>query len=146
MQKVILVVLVVALLAVAGQKGWQRYHPAPVVPAHAATAPTKKSAAPPAAAATTEQQKQVAAVHAERQAVESALGSMKVSSLMLGDGAVCIINKNDYSLGDTLPLPGGRKLLVAAIREDGIGLTCNGQAYHLDAPAAPDLAALRKPR
>ena len=49
------------------------------------------------AATLAEQQKQAAAIKAERQPVESALGTMKVSSLMLGDPAVCIINKQDYS-------------------------------------------------
>ena len=153
MQKVILAILVIAALAVGIPKGLQMYHqlyPDPAIAALAARGHAQQAAAAATkkadAATLAEQQKQAAALKAERGPVETALGTMKVSSLMLGDPAVCIINKQDYSVGDALPLTGGKTVQITSIREDGVGLARNGQTYHLSAPAAPDLAALRKPR
>ena len=71
---------------------------------------------------------------------------MKVSSILLGDPAAVIISKQDYGVGDALKLAGppAKTLQITGINEGGVTLTVDGQTYHLDAPAAPDLAASRK--
>ena len=104
------------------------------------------STADPAAARADALKKQADSVRAARASVESALSGLKVSSILLGDPAVVIISKQDYGVGDPLPLPGNppKTLKITGINEDGVTLVADGQSYHLAAPAAPDLAASRK--
>ena len=150
----------VALTVLAGGAGYHFYSashakpPAAVAPAavapgttHAkagAAAAAPASAPPKKPADATAQQQQAAAVQATRAPVEAALATMKVSSILLGDPAIVIISKQEYSVGDDLKLPGKGTLKVTAIGEDGVTLAASGQSYHLAAPAAPDLAASRK--
>ncbi len=63
---------------------------------------------------------------------------------MPGQPGQVIIDKQDYTEGESVPLPKGRKAKIVAVQDDGVQLTCNGMTFHLDAPAGPDLAALRK--
>ena len=146
----------VALTVLAGGAGYHFYSashakpPAAVAPAAVAPGTTHAkagaaAAAPPKKPAdATAQQQQAAAVQAARAPVEAALATMKVSSILLGDPAIVIISKQEYSVGDDLKLPGKGTLKVTAIGEDGVTLAASGQSYHLAAPAAPDLAASRK--
>ena len=76
--------------------------------------------------------------------IEAALKGLQVTTIMPGQPGMFIIGKQDYSEGEDLPLPKGRKARVIAVRGDGVQLTCEGMAFQLDAPAAPDLTALRK--
>ena len=78
--------------------------------------------------------------------IEAALQGMRVTTIMPGQPGVFILDKHDYSEGDELPLSKGRKARVVAVQEDGVRLTCEGMTFHLDPPAAPDLAASRKKR
>ena len=117
------------------------------IPPKAAPAPVAgHPAVAPAATGADALKKQADAVQATRASVESALSGLKVSSILLGDPAVVIISKQDYSVGDSLKLPGNpaKTLKLTGINEDGVTLVADGQNYHLAAPAAPDLAASRK--
>lgn len=142
--------LLVLCLAILGVAGWYQHQhaKAATLPAKTAATTAKKGAPaslPPGAG----QSKDAAALQqraAARAPIEAALQSMKVSSILLGDPAIVIINKKEYSVGDSLPLPGGKALPVTAIQEDGISLAANGETFHLAAPAAPDLEASRKLR
>ena len=150
----------VALAVLAGGGGYHYYQSQHTPPPAAAptklsavgTAHPKPVAAPAnadqkkAAAATATAQQQAAAAQAAHAQVEAALSSLKVSSILLGDPAVVIISKQDYGVGDLLKLPGspGKTRQMTGINDGGVTLTADGQNYHLDAPAAPDLAASRK--
>ena len=115
--------------------------------AAAPAAPAATATHPPTAADTRADalKNQADALKAARAPIESALGGLKVSSILLGDPAAVIISKHDYSVGDPLTLPGKQVLKVTGINDAGVALlAADGQTYHLDAPAAPDLAALRK--
>lgn len=135
MQKVILALLVCAMLGyVAYQHRVQFKLVAPPGPGHPA-------AGTAAAHATAKPGGTPSPVRAQ---VEPMLKTLKVSSILLGEAPIVIINKQDYGVGDPLHVPGGKPVKVAAIDEGGITLTCEGETFHLDAPAAPDLAASRK--
>ena len=103
---------------------------APAAPAAKAPAPPAAPAAPAAATARTE--------------IEAALRELHVTTIMPGQPGMFILGKQDYSEGEDLPLPKGRKARVAAVDNDGVRLTCEGMAFRLDPPAAPDLAAMHK--
>ena len=114
-------------------------------PGHAKPAAAPASAAQKqAASGDAARQQQIAAARAAHAQIETALGSLKVSSILLGDPAIIIVSKKEYSVGDALVLPDGKTLRVTGIGEDGVALAGNGEAFHLAAPAAPDLAASRK--
>ncbi len=83
---------------------------------------------------------------AQRQEIEASLKAMHLTTLMPGQPGIVIIDKQEYSEGEELPLGKGRKAKIVAVQNDGVRLTCNGMAFHLDAPAGPDLAAMRKKR
>ena len=155
-----LFLLGVCLLVLAGGGGYHFYQSAHAKPstsaiasardiladkAHPKTAPVH----PPTPAVDADLAKKQAAAKQAQDAhaqIESTLHTMKVSSILLGDPAIVIISKQEYSVGDPLTLPGSpaKTLKVTAINDDGVTLAADGQTYHLDAPAAPDLAATRK--
>ena len=80
----------------------------------------------------------------ERQEIDAALKTMHLTTIMPGQPGQVIIDKQDYSEGESVPLPKGRKARIVAVQDDGVQLVCNGMTFHLDAPTGPDLAALRK--
>ena len=86
----------------------------------------------------------VAAANAERQEIEAALKAMHVTSILPGQPGMIIVDKQEYSEGESLPLPKGRKAKIVTVQDDEVQLACDNMAFHLDAPAGPDLAALRK--
>ncbi len=96
----------------------------------------KPAATPTASAA--------AATAAERGEIEAALKAMHLTTIMPGQPGLVIIDKQEYSEGEDLPLSKGRKARIVSVQDDGVQLACNGMTYHLAAPAAPDLAALRQ--
>ncbi len=158
MQKVALLVLAVVILAVGGWFGYQQYtvmqagkaeHTRQSAMAAQATARQAALAAKKHAfevAAQAERNKQIAAALSARGEIEAALKPMKVTSILPGNPGLAIIDKAEYAEGDSLPLTGGKRLLIASIREDGVALAGNGQTFHLAPPAAPDLDASRQGR
>ena len=155
MQKIFLAALVLALLGyVAYQNRAQLKPGAPKPPGTLA----KVMTAARSTAAAARDASGVAAVPASataaggsaavRAQVEPLLKPLKVTSILPGDPAAVIINKQDYSVGENLKLPaanpGAKPIKVTAIDEGGVTLVCQGETFHLDAPAAPDLAASRK--
>lgn len=143
MQKVILAVLVCALFGYGAYDHRAVFLGAPKpVPGGAAAGakPTGGAAAHPAAAKAAP----AGGAPSARAQIEPLLKPLKVTSILLGEPSIVIIDKKDYGVGDTLPLPGGKKAQVAAINEAGVTLTCEHENFHLDAPAAPDLDAIRK--
>ena len=140
------IIILLALLAGGGYYGFQQYRAA-----QAARLAQVARASEAAHRAVTVQQaqdfaKQQAADNAKRQEIGVALQSLKVSSLILGQPGMVIIGKQEYAEGDQIPLPKGHKARITKVQEDGVLLACEGLAFHLDPPAAPDLAASRKPR
>ena len=85
-----------------------------------------------------------AAAAAERGEIDAALKAMHLTTIMPGQPGLVIIDKQEYSEGEDLPLPKGRKARIVSVQDDGVKLTCNGMEFRLDAPAGPDLAAMRK--
>jgi hypothetical protein len=158
MQKIALSVLAIVVLAAGGWFGYQQYtvyqarkaeHARQVAIAAQAAAQQAALAAKQHAfevAAEAERKKQIAAALAVHDEIAAALKPMKVTSILPGNPGLAIIDKAEYAEGDSLPLTGGKRLLIASIREDGIALASNGQTFHLDPPAAPDLDATRKNR
>ena len=136
MQKALLTVVVLALLGVGGYFGFQQYQ----------LIQAKRAEAARVAAAAAQAKARQAANDATRKDVEGQLRPMKVTSIMPGKPGLAIIDKKEYAEGDSLPLQKGKALRITAVRDDGILLAYNGLAFRLDPPAAPDLAALRKPR
>ncbi len=106
------------------------------VPGQKNAAQSRPTATPTASAA--------AAANAERQEIEGSIKALHLTTIMPGQPGIVIIDKQEYNEGESLPLPKGRKAKIVAVQDDGVQLTCNGMAFHLDAPAEPDLAALRK--
>ena len=149
------ILLGVCLVALAGGGGYHFYanqHLAPpalvgkLTPVDAAHPKPAAAANPAPQKKATAAEQQAAAQAAAHAQIQTALGGMKVSSILLGDPAAVIISKKDYSVGDSLQLAGppAKALTITGINEDGVTLAADGQTYHLDAPAAPDLAASRK--
>ncbi len=143
-------VFVVLIVALVGGGAWYQHHAKAPVPAAVAAAgkpvstaavPPSKAAAATAAAAKAELLKKQAAARAE---IENALKSMKVTTLLLGEPAIVIINKEEHSVGDSLKLAGGKELQITGIDENGVALGYDGQRFHLDPPGAPELAASRR--
>ena len=156
MKQVSLAVAIIGLLL----RVYVIYHGSLTLPAHQALSPQateqlrhhmQASAAevgekvPGHAPAPTPTASAAAVADAERQEIEGALKTMHVTTIMPGQPGLIIINndKQEYSEGESLPLPKGRKARIAAVQDDGVQLTCDNMAFHLDPPAAPDLAALR---
>ena len=81
---------------------------------------------------------------AERQEIEASLKTTHVTTILPGQPGIFIVDKQEYSEGEALPLPKGRKAKIVSVQDDGVQLTCDNMAFHLDAPTGPDLAALRK--
>jgi hypothetical protein len=155
MKTAVQVVIFLALMSAAGYYAFQQYrqaHPAPPPPPTAAALAAQKlqAAHQQDAAALAKQQadlaKQQAAEAAVRQDIEGTLKTLKVSSILPGEPGIVIIDKHEYAEGDDLPVGKGRKLRVTHVQEDGVLLASNGLTFHLDPPAAPDLAASRKAR
>ena len=158
MQKIAFSVLALVILAVGGWFGYQQYtvlqarkvaHARQVAAAAQAAAQQAALTAKQhafAVAAEAERQKQIAAALAARTEIEAALKPMKVTSILPGNPGLAIIDKAEYAEGDSLTLAGGKRLLIASIREDGVALASGSQTFHLAPPAAPDLAAARKGR
>ena len=69
---------------------------------------------------------------------------MHLTTIMPGQPGLIIVDKQEYSEGESLPLPKGRKARIVSVQDDGVRLTCDNMAFSLDAPGGPDLAALRK--
>lgn len=143
-------ILVFVIAAVMGGAIWYQHRPtatpAPSLASALAAATGKATGSSPAAvpgkpAADADTVKKQAAARAE---IEKALVSMKITSILLGDPAIVIINKTDYSVGSPLALPGGKTLQITRIDEGGVTLAGGAETFHLDAPGAPDLAASRK--
>ena len=84
------------------------------------------------------------AADTERQEIDTALKGMHLTTIMPGQPGLIIVDKQEYSEGESLPLPKGRKARIVAVQDDGVRLTCDNMTFRLDAPAEPDLAALRK--
>ncbi len=84
------------------------------------------------------------AADTEWQEIDGALKGMHLTTIMPGQPGLIIVDKQEYSEGESLPLPKGRKARIVAVQDDGVRLTCDNLAFRLDAPAGPDLAALRK--
>jgi hypothetical protein len=156
MQKTVLGIVAVAVLAIGGWFGYQQYtafqlrraeHARQVVQQAAAAAHLAEVAAKQhafAVAAEVARQKNIAAAQAARKETEEALTALKVTSLLPGNPGLAIIDKTEYAEGDSLTLTGGKRLLIASIKAGGIALSGNGQTFHLDPPSAPDLAAARR--
>jgi hypothetical protein len=156
MQKIVFGVMAAIVLAVAGWFGYQQYtalqlrraeHARQVAQqaaeaAHQAELAAKKHAFEVAAEAA--RQKNILAAQAARKEIEEALKPLKVTSLLPGNPGLAIIDKTEYAEGDSLTLTGGKRLLIASIRAEGIGLASNGQTFHLDPPPEPDLAAAHR--
>lgn len=113
-------------------------------PGQAKSGAAQASTSKQASAEEIARQRQVAAAKAAHDQIETALSSMKVSSILLGDPAIVIISKKEHSVGEPLVLPDGKTLQVTGIGEDGVTLAGNGEVFHLAAPAAPELAASRR--
>lgn len=111
------------------------------VPGQKPAAPKNQPAAPAASAASAPA---AVAANAERQEIDAAIQAMHLTTIMPGQPGQVIIDKQEYSDGESVPLPKGRKAKVVAVQDDGVQLTCNNMTFHLAAPAGPDLAALRK--
>ncbi len=141
-------VIVTALIAVMGAGAWYQHRPAfpKTAPGAVAKGKPMPGVAPARTAAVPAAPNPPADQQAARTEIDNALHGLKVTSILLGDPAIVIINKSEYSTGDPLNLPGGKTLQVTGITEDGVALGYNGMAFHLAAPAAPDLAASRKAR
>ena len=135
MNKIVLLIVALAVLGTGGWYGYQQYRvirAKQVEKARVADAEAKQKAAQAAADST-------------RRDVEAQLKPMKVSSIMPGQPGIVIIDKKEYTEGDRLTLPrGGKQLQIAKVRDDGILLAYNGLTFRLDPPAEPDLAASRK--
>ena len=146
MKTPVLVVVLLVVLAGGGYYGFQQYQGyqsgKSLLAAKVAEA-TRAMQAKQQAEALAKKQAADAAVHQE---IDGALKAMKVSSIMPGQPGIVIIGKQEYAEGDKLPLPKGRKASITKVQEDGVLLACEGQSFRLDPPAAPDLAASRKPR
>ena len=154
MQKIALCVLTIVLLAGGGWFGYQQYtllqvrraeHARQVAQAAEQAALAAKQHAFQVAEEA-ERKKQIAAAQVARQEIEVALKPLKVTSILPGKPGLAIIDKTEYAEGDNLTLTCGKRLLIASIKADGISLAQNGLTFHLDPPAAPDLAASRKGR
>lgn len=145
MQKVVLAILVCALFGYVAYNQRAAFlgapKPVPGAAAKGAVPPAKAMAASPGGKTAPPAVVGASPVRAQ---IEPLLKPLKVTSIMLGEPSLVIINKKDYSVGDTLALPGAKDVKVAAIDEAGVTLSCRGENFHLDAPAAPDLDALRK--
>ena len=146
MKKMLTMIVTVAALGVGGWYGFQRYqaiHAEHAQKAQATANEAKQRAA--LAAAEAKLRARQAEIDSTRHDIETQLKPLKVTSIMPGQPGIAIINKKEYAEGDPLPLPGGKKQLqIAKVNEDGILLAYNGLTFHLDAPAAPDLDAIRK--
>ena len=154
MQKIALCALAAIVLLAGGWFGYQQYtalqvwraeHARQVVLAAQQAALAAKQRAFEVAAEA-ERKKQIAAAQVARQEIEGALKPLKVTSILPGNPGLAIIDKLEYAEGDSLTLTSGKRLLIASIKADGVSLAGNGQTFHLDPPAAPDLAASRKAR
>jgi hypothetical protein len=154
MQKIALSVIALIVLAAGGWFGYQQYtgmqarkaeHARQIALAAQEAALAAKQRAFQEAAQV-ERKKEIAAALAARQEIEGALKPMKVTSILPGNPGLAIIDKTEYAEGDSLPLTCGKRLLISSIKADGIALACNGLSFHLDPPAAPDLASARKGR
>jgi type II secretory pathway pseudopilin PulG len=154
MRKIAFSVLAIVILAVGGWFGYQQYtvvqarkaeHARQVaLAAQQAALAAKQHAFEVAAQA--ERKKQIAAAQVARQEIEGELKPLKVTSILPGNPGLAIIDKTEYAEGDSLKLTDGKRLLIAAIRADGVALACNGLTFHLDPPTEPDLAISRKGR
>lgn len=103
-----------------------------VVPGNAAAPKNPPPATPAASAAPA-----TSAANAERQEIDAALKTMHLTTIMRGQPGLVIIDKHDYSEGESLPLPKGRKAKIVAVQDDGAQLVCDGMMFHLDV-SAPD--------
>ena len=141
MKTPILVVVLLAIIAGAGFYGFQQYQKT-----QAALSGRKLAAAQQQQSRqlTEAQAKKQAAEDATRKEVDASLKPLKVTSILPGQPGIVIIDKQEYAEGDDLPVAKGRKLRVTKVQEDGVLLACDGLTFHLDPPAAPDLAASRK--
>ena len=140
MKTPILVVVLLVIIAGAGFYGFQQYQKT-----QAALSGRKLAAAQQQQSRqlTEAQAKKQAAEDATRKEVDASLRPLKVTSILPGQPGIVIIDKQEYAEGDVLPVA-KRKLRVTKVQEDGVLLACDGLTFHLDPPAAPDLAASRK--
>ncbi len=140
MKTPILVVVLLAIIGGAGFYGFQQYQKT-----QAALSGRKLAAAQQQQSRqlTEAQAKKQAAEDATRKEVDASLKPLKVTSILPGQPGIVIIDKQEYAEGDVLPVA-KRKLRVTKVQEDGVLLACDGLTFHLDPPAAPDLAASRK--
>ena len=137
MKTPVLVVLLLAIIAGAGYYGFHQYQQTQ------ASLTSQKSSAS-SKQLTEAQAKKQAAEDATRKDIDASLKPLKVTSILPGQPGIVIIDKQEYVEGDVLPVAKGRKLRVTKVQEDGVLLACDGLTFHLDPPAAPDLAASRK--
>ena len=146
MKTPVLVVILLAIIGGAGYYGFQQYQHAQASQKVQASGKSQAAQQQQTAAQAQALAKKQAADAATRQEIEGALKSLKVTSILPGQPGIVIIDKHEYAEGEDLPVAKGRKLRITRVQEDGVLLACEGQAFHLDPPAAPDLAASRKPR
>ena len=143
MKTPVLVVVLLAIIAGAGYYGFRQYQQtqAALSSRKLSASRTQQSAQQTEAVA-----KKQAAEEATRKDIDASLKPLKVTSILPGQPGIVIIDKQEYAEGDVLPVAKGRKLRVTKVQEDGVLLACDGLTFHLDPPAAPDLAASRKAR
>jgi hypothetical protein len=76
---------------------------------------------------------------AARPEIEAQLKGCKISSILLGNPSIVVINKKNYEEGADLPLPNGKALKIASIKEDRVMLASGTQTFQLVMPSARDL-------
>jgi hypothetical protein len=55
----------------------------------------------------------------------------KISSLLLGDPRLVVIDKREYEVGSEIVLPRGRRGRIAEIAEDGVRVSYDGRSYRI---------------
>ena len=144
MKTPILVVVLLAIIGGAGFYGFQQYQKTrAALSGRKLAAAQQQQSAQQSKQLTEAQAKKQAAEDATRKEIDASLKPLKVTSILPGQPGIVIIDKQEYAEGDVLPVA-RRKLRVTKVQEDGVLLACDGLSFHLDPPAAPDLAASRK--
>jgi hypothetical protein len=87
----------------------------------------------------TQRQQKVSEETAARAEIQDQLKTLKVSSILLGSPSLAIINKKSYEEGGDLPLPNGKMLKIAAIKNDVVVLAYGGQTFQIGLPTAKDI-------
>ncbi len=142
MNKILLVIVAMAVLGGGGWYGFQRYQ---VIQAQHAQKTSMAAAAAKQRALQAANEAKQRAADATRREIEAQLKPMRVTSIMPGQPGIVIIDKKEYAEGESLTLPqGGKRVQITKVQDDGILLAYNGLGFRLEPPAAPDLAALRK--